>query len=336
MYASNHHDDLVNSMTGGLAPSPPPFKGSRRLHPDGRPVGTFRDELRCISTTRNAITVLVALLTPVLLIWITLASHSHIVLIAVIPAMALAQNRLFILHHEAAHRLLFPNRRANDRIGINLIGCLMFGTGSHGYRLAHIEHHRDEFGPREPDFLLYSRYPITSKSMRRKLIRDVIGISAFRILRPRFKRLDNTKHRNRTYRFLLGQVSIAATFGFVGHLRLYFFLWLLPWVVVYQPLNRLRAIAEHGGMTRSSDRRRTSHHVRQSLLARLLLVPCNVGYHLAHHVDTTVPMRNLRHLHTALVEDGYVQNLEWPNYRTLWKVQRSGSVEPDSQQEIRI
>ena len=164
--------------------------------------------------------------------------------------------------------------------------------------------------------------------MRRKMTRDATGVSAFRIVRPRFQRLGEVRHRRLTYRFLLGQALIAAVFAMAGHPWLYPLLWVLPWAFVYQVLNRLRAIAEHGGMTRSDDRRRTSRHVRQTLLSRLLIVPCNVGYHLAHHVDMTVPMWNLPRLHTALVDDGYVGDLEWPNYRALWRAQRSRPAEP--------
>jgi fatty acid desaturase len=94
-------------------------------------------------------------------------------------------------------------------------------------------------------------------------------------------------------------------------------------------LNRLRAIAEHGGMTRSGDRRHTTHHVRQSWAARLMMVPCGVGYHLAHHVDMSVPWRNLHRLHRALVEDGYLPaDRIWPDYRSLWRTQRSGDPRP--------
>ena len=75
---------------------------------------------------------------------------------------------------------------------------------------------------------------------------------------------------------------------------------------------------------RGDDRRRTSRHVRQTLLARTVIAPCNVGYHLAHHVDMTVPWRALPRLHRALVEDGYLtDDLVWPSYRELWRAQRS-------------
>src|SRR5204863_27828 len=86
-------------------------------------------------------------------------------------------------------------------------------------------------------------------------------------------------------------VAIAAALAW-GRPLLYPVCWLAPWMSLWKVSNRLRAIAEHGGMARSDDRRLTTHHVRQRLLARFLIVPYNTGWHLAHHVDIAVPFRN--------------------------------------------
>jgi fatty acid desaturase len=84
-------------------------------------------------------------------------------------------------------------------------------------------------------------------------------------------------------------------------------------------INRLRAIAEHGGMTRSVDRRRTTHIVAPSWTSRIFIAPLNVAYHLPHHVDSGVPFRNLPRLQQILIEDGYVpDDLVWGSYRGLW------------------
>ncbi|MBJ32090.1 MAG: hypothetical protein CL466_11900 [Acidimicrobiaceae bacterium] len=319
------HNAAVASMTGGMAPAPPPFAGSDRLHPDGRPKGAFRAELRKVDDVRNGLAALVSVASPAVVVGATVVLAHPVAWVMAFLVMPVVQNRLFILHHEAAHRTLFSNRRLNDLVGINLVGWLTFGTGGHGYRIGHIHHHRDEFGPKEPDFLLYSQYPISAASMRRKHRRDLTGVSAYRIVRPRFRRLGQVRHRRLTYRFLLGQGLVLATFWLAGQPWLYLWLWALPWATLYQGLNRLRAIAEHGGMTRSDDRRRTTHHVRQGPLARALMVPFGVGYHLAHHADMTVPYRNLPRLHAALAEDGYVGDLEWPTYRSLWRALSSGT-----------
>ena len=68
---------------------------------------------------------------------------------------------------------------------------------------------------------------------------------------------------------------------------------LLPFLTVWRVINRLRSIAEHGGMDASPDRRATTHTVRQSWWARTVLVPFHIGWHLAHHVDAGVSMRHL-------------------------------------------
>jgi fatty acid desaturase len=106
----------------------------------------------------------------------------------------------------------------------------------------------------------------------------------------------------------------------LGHWWIYPVFWLLPWMTVWRVLNRLRAVAEHGGLQASPDRRLTTHHVRQSFTARFWMVPFNTGWHLAHHVDMGVPFQNLPALHDELVDSGWVsQGLTYPSYTALWK-----------------
>lgn len=313
-------------MTGGLAPSGlASFAGSERLRPDGRPRPPFRAELRRIADGRNIITTIASLVVPMAVVGAVIAIDSWLALLVAIPVMGILQNRLFILHHEGAHRLLFSNRRWNDLIGVVLIGWIAFGTGSHSYRRGHANHHRDEFGPKEPDFLLYSLYPVTGESMRRKLVRDATGVSAYRILRPRLTGLFKRRYLKNSLRFFAGQAVVFGLFLLVGHPWLYLLLWVLPYVTVYQVLNRLRAIAEHGGLTRSPDRRVTSHHVRQSWLSSVIMVPYGIGWHLAHHVDSGIPFRNLPAFTQALEEDGYITpEHTWRSYRDLWRALASG------------
>jgi fatty acid desaturase len=88
----------------------------------------------------------------------------------------------------------------------------------------------------------------------------------------------------------------------------------------WRVINRLRAIAEHGGLEASPDRRATTHNVRQGLLARFWFVPYNTGWHLAHHVDMGVPWRNLPRFHAELERAGYVtEGITYPSYRALWR-----------------
>ena len=96
--------------------------------------------------------------------------------------------------------------------------------------------------------------------------------------------------------------------------------WWLSWMTQWRVLNRLRAIAEHGGMEAGKDRRVTTHNVRQHWLARLWFVPYNTGWHLAHHVDMGVPWRHLPAYHAELCRAGYVTDgLTYPSYLALWR-----------------
>ena len=108
-----------------------------------------------------------------------------------------------------------------------------------------------------------------------------------------------------------------------------YLVWIGSWSTLWKFSNRLRAIAEHGGMERSSDRRRTTHVIRQTPLARFCMVPYNTGWHLAHHVDMGVPFRNLPRLHRELVASGWVTpDVEYPSYRAFWKACSSGAPRP--------
>lgn len=314
------HEELVASMTGGMTNVVgATFTGSDLLRSDGRPRPEFRAELRRIDNRRNALTVVLVLLAPLVVSAGVLALATWWTIAIAFVLMGIIQTHMNILHHEAAHRLLFSKRLVNDVIGINILGLLPLGTGTHDYRRGHANHHRDEFGPNEPDFLLYAFYPISNKSIRRKLRRDVSGVSGYRTLKPRLSGFVQRDRRTLTLRFITGQVLVALGFAVFALWWMYPVLWFLPFITWYQVQNRLRSVAEHGGMTRSSDRRETTHHVEQHWLPALLFTPYNVGYHLAHHVDSGVPFRNLPVLHRALRDSGYLEDTTvWPSYRKLW------------------
>jgi fatty acid desaturase len=232
--------------------------------------------------------------------------------------------RLSILAHEAAHRLLFTNRSVNDTVGRWLLaypGFLPLDV----YRRGHLAHHGDEMGPDEPDLALYTGYPISRDSFRRKLTRDAVGISGWKNLRPLLSAVRSRTARPVAVRILVTQGLLLAVFTAFGRPELYVLLWFAPWMTVWRVLNRLRSIAEHGGMTRSADRRLTTHHVRQSSLARFWIVPYNTGWHLAHHVDIGVPWRYLPALHRELEDAGWVvPDLVYPSYLALWRTLSSG------------
>src|SRR4051794_34406 len=304
-----------------------PFEPSERITRDGRPAPGWREELRRIPSVRNAFAVVSVYAQTIGVIAVAVWLDNPFAWVAAFLLMGRAHAQFAALMHEAAHRLLFRNRKVNDWVGRWLLGYPSF-TPTDLYRRGHMAHHREEFGPNEPDIPLYRGYPIARSSMRRKLWRDVTGQTGWKLFKGllRATRSENEPVRTTSRRIVATQIVILGLFALAGHPWLYLFMWFLPFLTVWRVINRLRAIAEHGGMEMSKDRRRTTHTVEQHWLARFMLVPNHIGWHLAHHVDPGVPMSRLPVLHRELQRCGYVTGtLEYESYPALWRKLASGA-----------
>ena len=317
----------VGVQIGGMSPAVdtlPATHATDAIRVDGRPQAAMRDELRRIPSLRNGVSVAflyaqtAALVTAVIVtpgVWRLLTWPIVFVL------MGRTHAQFASLMHEAAHRLLFKNRTLNDFVGRWLLGYPGFTT-TDGYRRVHMAHHREEFGPDEPDIALYANYPVAPASLRRKLMRDATGRTGIRLLRQQLRglRAPDPVVRHTQWKIWSVQLAMLGACIVGGVWWLYPLFWLLAYLTVWRVINRLRSIAEHGGMMASKDRRITTHSVRQHPFARFMIVPYNIGWHLAHHVDSGVPLRNLPRFHEALREAGYVDDsLEYRSYPALWK-----------------
>ena len=114
-----------------------------------------------------------------------------------------------------------------------------------------------------------------------------------------------------------------------SHPIVYVAFWFVPQLTVWRVMNRLRSIAEHGGLRADDDRRIATHSVVQHPIARFYLVPYNIGFHLAHHVDAGVPFRHLPKYHAMLRDTRYVDDsYEYPSYGALWKAASGFPLRP--------
>lgn len=314
---------------GGMAPAPSMLGhqvASEKIRPDGRPTSEWRTELRKIPGLRNLLTLVLLYGQTIGIIWVAIALHNPIVYVVVFLLMGRSHAQFASLMHEAAHRLLFANKSINDFVGRWLLGYPSF-VNTDGYRFVHMAHHREEFGPNEPDIPLYANYPITHDSFRRKLVRDITGVTGIRLMRDQFAGLfqRHSRSRNTQLKIIAVQLLIFAILAVSGHPWIYFGLWFLPFLTVWRTINRLRSIAEHGGLRADPDRRITTHSVRQSLITRFMIVPYNIGWHLAHHVDSGIPFRSLPRYHAELRRIGYVSSeYEYPSYRAIWRSLQAG------------
>ena len=155
---------------------------SERLLANGMAIPELRAELRHIDNVRNAISVVTVWFWVAVVIggavWIDQWWSYLIAFVLMGPLYA----RFAILMHEAAHKLLFTNKHWNDWIGKWVVAYPVF-TPVQLYRRVHFAHHKDEFGPGEPDMAFYSPYPCTRRALGRRLFRDAVGYQRVEELR---------------------------------------------------------------------------------------------------------------------------------------------------------
>ena len=277
-------------------------------------------------------------------LWLAIATWPSPWLALSVLVVGICQHGLFILAHESAHYRLFANRLANDIVG-RIVGTIG-GVSMCTYRVTHRLHHNNLYTDDDPDTAIHGGYPRGKAYLASKLVRDVLGLNAYktyayffgapainddtrRMIRP----LDDTSPQLRAAarqdRWIVAAFHVAAPLaalavgGWRG-LAMYSVLWLLPLVTVLQPILRLRAIFEHGAVHDLSSplTAARSNRTNGSLAgwtARTLLFPHHVNYHLEHHLYPAVPHYHLPRLHRVLQDKGALDGAEVRDVGATWR-----------------
>ena len=244
---------------------------------------------------------------------------------------------LAILMHDAAHGLLFADRRLNEWAGAWLCAFPVF-TSLALYRPYHLTHHRHTQQAEDPDLGLSAPFPITRKSLRRKIVRDLTGQTAFQrrgdqIRRsmgsadlPLAMRPANLARKERGG--LIVNTVLWVLLAAAGYWWLYPVLWLLPLATWYQLVSRIRNIAEHAVVPDNDDPLRNTRTTYADPVARLFVAPYWVNYHLDHHLFMFVPCWRLPAAHRALLAGGHGERMELKSgYRAVLKAATSAAVD---------
>ncbi len=285
------------------------------------------DDIRRFTTRSNVMGVwaLISTWTVIGLCFAALARWPHpLTFIAVVVILGGRQLALAILGHEAAHRTLFRHRGLNDWAG-DWLAARWIWNDVPRYRLHHMKHHAHTGRPEDPDLSLVDPFPTTRRSLWKKVLRDLSGLTGLRRIaaqvlmdigvfdytvaakvtpRPRNGRRWHDYARE-GLRNLSGVVllnlSMLVALAALGHAWLYT-AWAAAYLTPFSLFIRLRSIAEHACMERSADPLRNTRTTRAGWLARCTVAPFNVNYHLEHHLLAAVPWYRLPALHQLLRE----------------------------------
>lgn len=240
-----------------------------------------------------------------------------------VSAIVLAgrQLGLAILMHDCAHDGFFKTKWMNRFFGKWLCAAPVLADLDR-YRTYHLEHHRTAGSDADPDRPNYVGYPVSKASFRRKIVRDLLGITGFKLLVLVIKMNAGTVKYQLSYDgSKQAKVPVTTQFknlvvhlypSFIVHAIAAYFLgttyllfW-LSWLTFYMVFSRIRNAAEHGATIDINDLNPLLN-TRTTIARpweRLTVAPNYVNYHLEHHLLPAVPSYHLARFHELLKSRG--------------------------------
>ena len=206
------------------------------------------------------------------------------------------QRALGNILHDAGHRNLSRDARANDRVANTLVAPLLFASLSH-YRALHFTHHL-ALGDarRDPDFL-----PVPSGPARHWSLRFAGAALSWRTWRGSIggHLVERTVPLATKGRILAWWVVLLISLDLVGGLDFvvaFVVLWFGARATVFHLITTFREMCDHVGLEPGGIFSFT-RDVRTRDLWRWVIHPRNNGYHLTHHLCPAVPYYRLPDAH---------------------------------------
>jgi fatty acid desaturase len=278
--------------------------------------------------------------------------------VSILSAIVILGGRILglaILMHDCAHSSLFKSSFLNTFFGKWFCAAPILANLD-GYRTYHLKHHSKAGTIEDPDRSNYINYPVSKTSFKRKVIRDLSGITGIKTLLILYKmsagliayqlsyeQIDLTIKKEAFYSPLLrafkslfpSLVINACIFGvlfYTGHGWVYL-LWPISFLTSYMLFSRVRNAAEHAVTPDNNheDPRMNTRTTYANWLERLTVAPNSVNFHLEHHILASVPAHNLHQFHLRLKELGVLKNSDLqPGYLSVIKKLTSPTLNSSS------
>lgn len=270
--------------------------------------------------------------------WVVVAAATHwLVTACAIVVLGGMYAHLVELQHECVHDHGFRSRRLNRAYGV-ACGLFTLSSFSH-YRYEHLRHHASLGRSGNREFFDYrldrldggwrfvraalhpGRYAGVVRDIGRSLLREPIPPVAGVELR-------RTQDEYRIYLAVL--VAVVVCTALTGT-WLFALAWLVPLLLVAEPLHFAIELPEHYGLATQSDPdvRTNTRTIDASRVARWFTNGNNL--HTAHHFNPGVPMVNVDELH-ELVKHQFAE-IE-PSYWSFYRKVLRGEIRYDARARV--
>jgi len=215
--------------------------------------------------------------------------HSAVNFVLGSIVLGLSQHGLVVLGHEAVHYRISRNKSLNEWIG--RIACFFpIGITVSSYRDFHFPHHRDPFGPNDPEIPL--RKALGANFAPEFTVRRGLRLWALSFLGGSLKEagifsamlpLGMVKEKI----YLLVYWTLLLGLAYRVHAFSYLGMWVYGMVTTYFSMLRIQGWYEHGLSDMATNR-----YALPSPIYRLMM-PHNIWVHYEHHKYPSVPFFNL-------------------------------------------
>lgn len=217
-----------------------------------------------------------------------------LLLIVFIPLMATRMYALYSLLHDGVHCLITKNRKLNDFISTVFLALPLFISFTN-MRKVHFLHHKHLQTEKDPEIghLQYEEFdfPLSKTQLIAIFVKDILGYNYLKYRFNTFHNILKNKSLSINMYYVFYYLVIAVVVFKFNIWQEFLLLWILPYITVYQLLNRLRTYFEHFNIPDKKYKIRTFEFNR---FFSFFIAPYSLGYHTEHHLYPNVPNYNLR------------------------------------------
>lgn len=230
----------------------------------------------------------------------------------IVPLLGWAAYKIQFILHDCSHKTLFRTNRLNEVIGT--VSGLFIGVYFLMYRYTHMQHHRINGEPDDPQYPDYlGGEHLTGREYLLFIISPIVGSRLVSYLAREFgPTLFRRSASNNSASNLVRQGPAITPLWAIELIMMQLLIatvvtnfWSFPLLMFALPiaegtvslfLSRVRTLAEHQKTQTEAAHDFSRTHL-PTIIDQILLYDANFNYHVEHHLEPAIPSRNLPELY---------------------------------------